>query len=246
METIRLPNEKEILAAYEEGKEAVVKLFPSTIAVLAERVQKLEDQLAKNSRNSGKPPSSDGYDKPAPKSLRKSHRRKSGGQVGHRGETLKAVEEPDQVKVHRVKECVHCGSSLKRQKVIRYEKRQVFDVPKVRIQVTEHRAEIRGCPCCQKETRAEFPKGVSRAVQYGVEIKAQMAYLNTEQHIPLERTCDLLEEFYEHRPAEGTIVAVCAEAAQSVEPVNAAVREHLVEHEPVAHFDETGMMSMAF
>lgn len=242
METIHLPNEKEILAAYEEGKEAVVKLFQSTIAVLAERVQKLEDQLAKNSRNSGKPPSSDGYDQPAPKSLRKRHRRKSGGQVGHRGETLKAVEEPDQVKVHRVKECVHCGSSLKRQKVIRYEKRQVFDVPKVRIQVTEHRAEIRGCPCCQKETRAEFPKGVSRAVQYGAEIKAQMAYLNTEQHIPLERTCDLLEEFYEHRPAEGTIVAVCAEAAQSVEPVNAAVREHLVEHEPVAHFDETGMM----
>jgi len=242
METIHLPNEKEILAAYDEGKEAVVKLFHSTIAALAERVQKLEDQLAKNSRNSGKPPSSDGYDQPAPKSLRKRHRRKSGGQVGHRGETLKAVEDPDQVKVHPVQECAHCGSSLKRGKVIRYEKRQVFDVPKVRIQITEHRAEIRECPCCQKQTRAKFPRGVSQAVQYGTEIKAQMAYLNTEQHIPLERTCDLLEELYEHRPAEGTIVAACAEAAQSVEPVNAAVREHLVEQEPVAHFDETGMM----
>ena len=62
MEPIRLPNEKEINAAYEEGKEAMLKLFQDTIGVLAERIQKLEDQLAKNSRNSGKPPSSDGFD----------------------------------------------------------------------------------------------------------------------------------------------------------------------------------------
>src|SRR3990172_2236593 len=69
-----------------------------------------------------------------------------------------------------------------------------------------------------------------------------MVYLNTEQHIPLERTCDLLEEFYAHRPSEGTIVSACAEAAHKVESSNAAVKEHLVEHEAVAHFDETGLI----
>lgn len=242
MDTVHLPSEKDIRAAYQQGEEAVLALFQAAIVVLVERIQKLEDQLAKNSRNSGKPPSSDGYDQPAPKSLRKRHRRKSGGQVGHRGETLKAVEQPDQVKVYSVKNCQHCGTSLKQQKVIRYEKRQVFDLPKVQIQVIEHRAEIKGCPCCQKETRAAFPQGVNQGVQYGTEIKAQMVYLNTEQHLPLERTCDLLEEFYDHRPSEGTIVAACAEAAQKVEKANEAIREHLVEQEAVAHFDETGMM----
>lgn len=241
MESIRLPNEKEITAAYEDGKDAVVQLFKDTIGLLVERLQKLEDQLAKNSRNSGKPPSSDGYDKPAPKSLRKRHRRKSGGQAGHRGETLKIVAHPDQVEIHAVQECTYCGTSLKQEKAIRYERRQVFDLPKVQIQVTEHRAEIKDCPCCHKESRGAFPSGVSKAVQYGTEIKSQMVYLNTEQHIPLERTCDLLEEFYNHRPSEGTIVATCVEGAQAVADTNAAVKEHLVAHEPVGHFDETGM-----
>jgi transposase len=68
-----------------------------------------------------------------------------------------------------------------------------------------------------------------------------MVYLNTEQHLPLERSCDLLEEFYAHRPSEGTIVTACAEAAQKVEKSNEVVKEHLVEHGRVAHFDETGM-----
>ena len=244
MSELRLPSEEEISAAYDEGRTAVIELFQRTFLILAERIQKLEDQLAKNSRNSGKPPSSDGYDQgaPHPKSLRKRSRRKSGGQPGHRGETLKMVAKPDFVKVHHVHECQHCGQSLKRRNAIGHEKRQVFDLPRVQVQVTEHRAEIKICSCCGKKNRATFPLDVNQAVQYGTEIKAQMVYLNTEQHIPLERTCDLLEEFYDHRPSEGTIVTAIALAAHKVEPSNEAVREHLVTQEPVAHFDETGMM----
>jgi len=82
MREMQLPSEKEIREAYQQGEEAVISLFQSTILILAERIQKLEDQLAKNSGNSGKPPSSDGYDQPAPRSLRKRSRRKSGGQAG--------------------------------------------------------------------------------------------------------------------------------------------------------------------
>jgi len=242
MSALQMPSEEEINAAYDEGRTAVISLFQRTFLALAERIQKLEDQLAKNSSNSGKPPSSDGYNQPAPRSLRKRSRRKSGGQAGHRGETLKAVEKPEHLKLHRVKGCEHCGQSLKRRKAIGHEKRQVFDVPPMKIEVTEHRAEIKDCPCCGKETRAQFPSEVSKTVQYGTEIKVQMVYLNTEQHIPLERTCDLLEEFYGRRPSEGTIVTACAEAAQKVEKPNEAIKEHLVEKEKVAHFDETGMM----
>ncbi|MCC6985178.1 MAG: IS66 family transposase [Anaerolineales bacterium] len=242
MSTIGLPSEKEIRAAYQEGEEAVILLFQTTFLVLAERIQKLEDQLAKNSRNSGKPPSSDGYDQPAPKSLRKRTRRRSGGQKGHTGETLKMVEKPDHIRVHRVAACTHCGHSMKRRKAIRAEKRQVFDVPPMKIEVTEHQAEVKECPCCGAETRAEFPSAVGKAVQYGTAIKAQMVYLNSEQHIPLERTCDLLEEWYGHRPSEGTIVSACAEAAEKVKPINEAVKEHLVEQEAVVNFDESGFM----
>ena len=222
----------------------MIVLFQTRFLAIVERIQKLEDQLAKNSRNSGKPPSSDGYNQPAPrpKSLRKRTRRKSGGQRGHAGETLKAVEKPDVIQVHRVHECQHCGQSLQRRKAIGQEKRQVFDLPKVQMQVTEHRTEIKICACCGKETRAAFPRAVSKAVQYGPEIKAQLVYLNTEQHLPLERTCDLLEEFYNHRLSEGTIVTACAEAAQKVEKSNEAVKEHLVAQEGVGHFDETGML----
>ena len=96
MSANHLPSTEEINAAYEEGREAVILLFQTAMMTLAERIQNLEDQLAKNSRNSGKPPSSDGYDQAAlrPKSLRKRSGRKSGGQPGHRGEMLKAVEKP--------------------------------------------------------------------------------------------------------------------------------------------------------
>jgi len=100
---------------------------------------------------------------------------------------MKAVEKPDSIKVYRVHACQHCGPSLQRRKAIGHKKRQVFDLPKVQIQVTEHRAEIKTCSGCGKETRATFPREVSKAVQYGTEIKAQMVYLNTEQHVPLER-----------------------------------------------------------
>jgi len=127
---------EEIHAAYIQGEPAVQALLEGWMKeVLAytqsveARVQALEDQIAKNSRNSGKPPSSDGYDRPAPKSLRKRSRKKSGGQAGHIGYTLKAVEKPEHVEVHRVEQCTHCHSSLRKVQGKCYEKRQVFDVP---------------------------------------------------------------------------------------------------------------------
>ena len=118
MEPIRLPDEKEINAAYEGGKEAVLKLFQDAFSVLAERIRKLEDQLAKNSQNSGKPPSSDGFDKPAPRSLRKRSRRKSGGQKGHIGYKLEMVNKPDHIEKYKVAQCAHCQKSKLRNALI--------------------------------------------------------------------------------------------------------------------------------
>jgi transposase len=240
MEPLRIPNEAEIRIAFREGEEAVIKLFYETLGKMAERMQDLEDQLAKNSRNSGKPPSSDGLSKPAPKSLRKRRRKKSGGQAGHIGYTLRAVEKPDHVNVHPVEDCHYCCGSLKRVKAIRYEKRQVFDVPRVQMEVTEHQAEIKACPHCGKENRAVFPVGVNQPVQYGSEIKAQMVYFNQYQMLPLERTAEVFGALYGHSISEGTIVEATQEVSHQVTEVNNAIRQHLTEKEAVVHFDETG------
>ena len=243
MEPIKILSEAEIRAIYRQGEEAVVKLIQSmdqNLLLLTERVQALEDRLAKNSRNSGKPPSSDGLSKPAPKSLRKRHGKKSGGQPGHKGNTLQAVSHPDQVQVHRVQRCKHCQASLEGIAVEAVEKRQVFDLPPVRIEVTEHQAEVKRCPQCGIVTRADFPEEVTQPVQYGPEIKAQAVYLNQYQMIPLERVSETLAEFYGQGVAEGTIVEACQEVAEKVETVNKAIKTHLTEQEAVVHFDETG------
>jgi transposase len=244
MKPIHFPTEDEVREAYHHGEEAVVTLFremTQNIIILAERVQDLEDRLAKNSRNSGKPPSSDGLGKPAPKSLRKRHRKKSGGQPGHKGYTLQAVEHPDRVVVHQVKECCQCHTCLEEVGASRHEKRQVFDLPVVRVEVTEHQAEIKRCPRCGEEIKATFPEGIIQPVQYGPRIKAQAVYFNQYQLLPLERTSEVFDDLYGQPLAEGTILKACEEVAEQVRPVNEAIKTHLIEEENVVHFDETGV-----
>ena len=176
-----MPSREDIHQAYLQGEEAVVALFEQTIVQLAERVQALEDQVAKNSRNSGKPPSSDGLSKPAPRSLRKPSGKRSGGQPGHKGHTLKAVERPQYTKVHRVTQCKQCQVSLEDVAASEYAKRQVFDLPLVTVEVTEHQAEIKQCPVCGETNTAEFPAGVTEAVQYGPRIKGQAVFDRIER-----------------------------------------------------------------
>src|SRR3990172_2116653 len=241
MKPIRLPSEEEINATYDQGKEAVVALFFATFRKLVERQQALEDQLAKNSRNSSKPPSSDGMKKKSTKrGLRKPSGKKSGGQAGHEGQTLKAVTDPDRVQVHRVERCRHCQASLEQVEASRIEKRQVFDLPVVRLEVTEHQAEIKTCPQCLTANKAEFPLGVTQPVQYGPEIKAQAVYFNQYRNIPLERTCEILDELYQSPFSEGTLVETCEQVAEAIMPVDEQAKEYLIQTEEVVHLDETG------
>lgn len=236
-----MPTREEIHQAYLAGEEAVVALIEETIGQLAIRVKALEDQLAKNSRNSSKPPSSDGLKKPAPRSLRKSSGKKSGGQPGHKGRTLKAVEKPDRVEVHPVDQCKQCQTKLEGIPAQGHEKRQVFDLPPVMVEVTEHQAEIKTCPVCGETNKAEFPGGVTDPVQYGPRIKAQAVYLNQNHHIPLERTQETLIDLYGHSPSEATIIAACKEMEEQIAPVNEAAKAHLIETEDPIHCDETGL-----
>jgi transposase len=244
METIINLTEEEIRSLYRQGEDTIVVLIMELIRMnkeLAARVQVLEDRLAKNSRNSGKPPTSDGYQKPAPKSLRKRHGRKSGGQPGHSGTTLQAVDKPDFIEIHPVNDCKSCQRSLKRVVVKNVKKRQVFDLPKVTMKVTEHQVQVKVCPYCGEKNSADFPASVTQAVQYGPEFKAQVVYLNQYQLLPLERTAEIIEAIYGHRPSQASLIAACEEIAGQVQPINKVIKSYITKQEAVVHFDETGL-----
>jgi transposase len=207
---------------------------------LEARIRALEDQLSKNSSNSSTPPSSDGRVKPGPRSLRESSGKPTGGQSGHPGHTLKAVDRPDHIRVHPVTTCCRCQMLLEQVAPSGYEKRQVCDVPPVRVEVTEHQAEITTCPQCGEVTTGMFPSEVTQPVQYGPHLQAQATYFNTYHFSPLERTAELFDDLYEHPLTEAAVVQANSDVAQQVVSANAAVKEHLTQSE-VAHVDESGM-----
>jgi len=219
---------------------SVVLTLQQRLREQAAVIQSLRDQLAKNSRNSGKPPSSDGLKKPRTRSLRRKTGRRSGGQKGHKGHTLNMVEQPEHIRVHEVPTCPHCAADLQSVEPSGYERRQVFDIPPVRIEITEHQAEIKVCPECGERLKGDFPSGVTQPVQYGPRLKAQASYLNNYQLIPLARTCELLGDFYEHTPAEAFVLEANAAVVDQVEPSLATIKQQLIAA-AVTHFDESGL-----
>src|SRR5229473_518570 len=146
------------------------------IAALVARIQELEARLAKDSHNSSKPPSSDGLARKT-KSLRKRSGKKPGGQLGHRGETLRPVATPDAVVEHRPTVCAACQQPLDAAApVVLRERRQVRDLPAVRLVVTEHQALHVQCPRCRAVSVAAFPPAVPSRAQYGLGVRALAVY----------------------------------------------------------------------
>ena len=224
-----------------EALWAIILEQREVIARLSARIQELEDQRAKNSGNSGKPPSSDGLKKkPAPKSLRQKGRRQSGGQPGHTGHTLEMVSAPAHVEVHRLANCPHCQHDLSAATVLDVERRQVFDVPPVVIEVTEHQVPVMCCPGCQAQVKAAFPVSVTQAVQYGERVKAQAVYLNSYQLLPVARICEWFEDVYGHRPSEAFVLSAIQALHDQLDPALSAIRQQLTRAD-VVHADESGL-----
>src|SRR4051794_36051483 len=136
----------EQLAALVAAQERTIVQLQARIAEQDAQIAELERQLAASSRNSSRPPSSDGLDKPAPKSLRGRSGRQPGGQPGREGRTLRQVGTPDEVVVHEPGACAGCGSRLPAEDApARVVRRQVFDIPKITVRVVEHRLVARRC-----------------------------------------------------------------------------------------------------
>jgi len=224
-------------------KEALISIILTLQRATTEQaaeIQRLRDQLAKNSRNSSQPPSSDGLKKPRTSNLRRKTSRRSGGQKGHPGHTLEMVEQPVHIQVHKVSACPQCAADLQAIEPCGRERRQVFDIPAVRIEVSEHQAEIKVCPRCGVQVKANFPAEVRQPVQYGARLKAQASYLNNYQLIPLARTCELLGDFYGHAPTEALVLDANAEVVDQIRPSLDAIQQQLIASD-VVHFDESGL-----
>src|SRR5215203_4209305 len=220
---------------------ALVAAQAAEIAALKAHIAELERRLGLNSTNSSKPPSSDGLKKPSRiKSSREPSGRASGGQKGHKGETLLQVAEPNKTVDHFPRSCAACGSAMILEMSIGHSARQVFDLPEpAPLIVIEHRAHDCRCPGCGAHTRAGFPDGVNAPVQYGPRIAAFVVYLLHYQLLPEDRLAELMADLFGVKLVAATIARMSRTCAARLQDFAATVRD-LEAGAPVKHMDETG------
>ncbi len=207
---------------------------------LEARIKELEGRLQKNSRNSSKPPSSDGLAKPLrTQSLREPSGREPGGQSGHPGQHLALVDNPDEIVRHPVSRCQHCHRSLG-DIAGTIEWRQVFDLPPFKVFVTEHQAEVKDCPDCGRENRADFPGGVSGVASYGPRLQSIALYFMHQQFIPYERCREMFRDLFALPLSAGTLWEINRRANEKLDGIYREIKRQIIQAK-VAHFDETGM-----
>jgi transposase len=210
------------------------------IIALWDRVDKLEAMLLKNSSNSSKPPSTDGF-KRKPKSRRVAGKAKAGGQEGHPGSTLERVAVPDEVVTHAPPaHCDGCGSKLDmRQATVETDGRQVIDLPPVRVKVIEHRLQSVRCRC-GKMHAGRYPEAVTQAVQYGPAIKATLVYLTQYQHVPMKRCTGAMQDLFGVHISPASVHAAIAQAHVAVTPIVQELGESMLKSEVIC-LDETSL-----
>ena len=206
---------------------------------LQAKVRLMHDAAAQNSRNSSRPPSTDRGERPKPRSLRGKSGRKPGGQPNHPGHTLPFSEHPNHLQIHPLERCP-CGANLLHQPAIDFEVRQVYDLPSLKLECTEHRAEIKNCPDCQCTVTAPFPAEVKAPVQYGKNFRALLAYLYDAQVGASRRIREMCAEMFGYAVSEGTLQSARQEQYQALEPFENRLVQ-ILPQQAVLHADETSL-----
>ncbi len=226
---------------HEQKDDLIRMLFPliEQFRRLTARVEELEARLSKDSHNSSKPPSSDGLTKKT-RSLRVASGAKPGGQFGRVGKTLKRTNEVDVVIEHPLPQhCQGCGIPLMTADARVDERRQVFDIPVARYQVTEHRTRQLRCTCGQLH-QSQFPENVTEVVQYGPNVRALAVHLTEGQLLPLGRSAQLITQLFALTVSPATVLAWIGEASARLRPNVERIAQALIAV-PVAHADESGL-----
>jgi transposase len=248
-----------LLALVNEQQEQLARLS-ELVAKLEAENKELADRLKTNSRNSSKPPSTDGYakpsakakdssgntesdakdDKPSPKSLRQKSGLKPGGQKGHKGFTLEQAAEPERTQYHPVINCEKCHCSLRSTKPVKRVERQVFEPGRFgHFEVTAHVAEVKKCGCGHV-TYASFPEGVDAHVQYGPVTQALAVYLCQYQLVPYKRASQFFSDIFSLEVSPGSICTFQKNAYDQLASTEQAIVDAL-KNAQVAGADETGM-----
>ena len=207
------------------------------IKTLSAQVIELKRQLGRNSSNSSMPPSAEGPRK-KPAVPRQRGARRPGKQPGAEGTHLAQVDVPDKTFNHIPTDCHKCGGGLGDASVAGIVRRQVFDLPEVRLFVTEHQAQRRVCGC-GAVTTAAFPTEARAPACYGTGVRAAVAYLCAWQHLPVDRAAQALSDLFNVPIATGTVAGVMGQAAEAVKPAVEEIAAQVAAAQ-VANFDETG------
>lgn len=227
----------------DKRRQELLEMGRADLDALVDHTLSLERRLALDSSNSGKPPSSDPFEKPAPRSQRRVSGAKAGGQPGHPPARLEPVREPDHERIHRLDRCPcpKCsGVDLRGEPVVDYARRQVFDLPPIRLEVTEHRAEIKKCPVSGLMVQADFPRGVNALTQYGNRFRSLLVYLNQHQLIPCARVGEIRRDLLGASPSPATVIEANRRMYVQLESFEEETIQKLLAAD-VVHADETGV-----
>lgn len=209
-----------------------------TVAHFQERVAELEQQVNQNSRNSSRPPSSDGLKK-RPAIPRE--KKRQGGQQGHKGKTLKMAEHPDEVVEIMPGQCSHCHGSLESASDLAlHGRRQQFDLPEIKLYVKKFRSYCCTCPHCGTENRGEYPDGVGAPVQYGPGVRSLVALLHQNGCMPMAKIRQLFGDLFSAPLNEATILQCQNDAHGRLQAEEDYIKAQLLGAE-VANADESGV-----
>ena len=217
--------------------EAKVTRLESIIEKLLDKIEDLTHQ--KNSRNSSVPPSKDENRPLKNQSLRTRSGKKVGGQPGHKGTTLKMVDNPDQIIDHKPDFCNCCGNDLSNRSAELLLKRQVVDIPVIFPKYTEHRTFKKTCSCGH-QNKSVFPENIRTAISYGANTQATIAYMHTRQYLPFERMGEFFKDVCNLPISQGTICNLLNGFALKSQPAYDLIAER-VSNGKVVGADETGI-----
>jgi transposase len=219
--------------------DLLIKVDKLTSEVLELREEVRRFKIPKNSGNSSFPSSRDLFNFKN-QSLREKGDKKSGGQPGHKGETLLMSPNPDKTIEHRPDQrCPQCGKIHADEQSQLFSKRQVIDIPIIKASVIEHQIFQTTCTCGYIST-GNFPSGVSAPVQYGNNLIALTAYLSSRQYVPYARLSELVKSITNISMSEGTIFNLLNRAANIVLPIYRAIKEEITISSTVGG-DESGV-----
>ena len=200
-------------------------------------------EVRRDSHNSNQPPSLDlPWKKPKrTRSLRKRSGLKVGGQIGHRGITLRQVAEPHRIIVHQTAdECSQCGASLAEAAASRFHNRQIFEIENGALTAIEHRLIRKLCPACGKVSTGRFPAGVKAPVQYGTSVLSRALYLHLYQLLPLARTQEAMNDLFGCNISQASIQRAARLCSDKLIRCEQRIKQAIRESEVVGA-DETGI-----